>query len=289
MKHLLFIVTTFCVFSLWQGSELTAQVRPNDRVMQPQDSVIAEQILSQLKEDQHLETGLLVVKVGKLFLETPYVANTLEVGDTEKMVINLRELDCTTFAENCLALARTIQKKNPDFNGFVDELKTIRYRNGLMNEYPSRLHYFSDWIYDNDQKKLVKNVSKEIGNTALAVKVNYMSTHPEDYPVLKKHPDFVKEIAFQESEITNRENWYIPKNKLAECESLLQDGDILGITTMIPGMDISHVVIAVRKDGRIHIMHASLSHHKVLISDETLQQYLNTHKATIGIMVARPL
>jgi len=266
-----------------------AQTTTTELVMLPQDKVIVERILLQLKEQQSLETGLLVVKVGELFLETPYVASTLEAGDTEKMVINLRELDCTTFAENCLALARTIQRKNPDFNGFVDELKLIRYRDGHMNEYPSRLHYFSDWIYDNDQKKLVQNMSKEIGNTVFPASVNYMSTHPADYPVLKKHPEFVKHIALQESEITNRENWYIPKNKLAACESLLRDGDILGITTTISGMDISHVVIAVRKDGRIHIMHASLSHHKVLISDETLEQYLNTHKAATGIMVARPL
>jgi len=289
MRHLLFLTTIFCVSFFWQGSELATQVIPTEPVMLPQDKVIAERILFQLKQYRSLETGMLVVKVGELLLETPYVPNTLEVGDAEKLVINLRELDCTTFAENCLALARTIHKKNPDFNDFVDELKLIRYREGIIDEYPSRLHYFSDWIFNNDRKKLVRNISEEIGNTVFPANVNYMSNHPENYPVLKKHPDFVQKIASQESEITNRINWYIPKNKLAESEKLLHDGDILGITTTIPGMDISHVVIAVRKNGRIHIMHASLSHHKVLISDETLEQYLNVHKATTGIMVARPL
>jgi len=54
-------------------------------------------------------------------------------------------------------------------------------------------------------------------------------------------------------------------------------------------MDISHVVIAIHKAGRIHLMHASLKYKKVIVSTETLEQYLNTYKSITGIMVARPL
>jgi len=253
------------------------------------DKEIVENILKQLKTDQKLETGLLVIKVGKLFLDTPYVANTLEVGGNEKMVINLRELDCTTFAENCLAMARTIQKDNPTFNVFVDELRFIRYRDGILNGYPSRLHYFSDWIFNNDKKKAVKSISKDIANIAIDNKVSFMSNHPEDYPALKNNPDFAKDIALQENEISKRKTWYIPKSRLFEFEHLLHDGDIIGIATNMPGMDISHVVIGIRKEGRIHLLHASLKYKKVLISNETLEQYLNTQKSATGIMVARPL
>ena len=81
--------------------------------------------------------------------------------------------------------------------------------------------------------------------------------HVSSYPALKNHPEFIKIISLQESEISNRKTFYIPKEKLAQVESELQDGDILGISTTMNGMDISHVVIAIRVEGRIHIMHAS--------------------------------
>ena len=289
MKHILFLVSILWMYSFCQSSQLKAQNRPDEIVMMQHDKEIVENILKQLKTDQKLETGLLVIKVGKLFLDTPYVANTLEVGGNEKMVINLRELDCTTFAENCLAMARTIQKDNPTFNVFVDELRFIRYRDGILNGYPSRLHYFSDWIFNNDKKKAVKSISKDIANIAIDNKVSFMSNHPEDYPALKNNPDFAKDIALQENEISKRKTWYIPKSRLFEFEHLLHDGDIIGIATNMPGMDISHVVIGIRKEGRIHILHASLKYKKVLISNETLEQYLNTQKSATGIMVARPL
>jgi hypothetical protein len=265
------------------------QNKPNELVLLPRDKEIVEGVLKQLKADQKLETGLLVIKVGKLFLETPYVANTLEVGGKEKMVINLRGLDCTTFAENCLALARTVQKDNPTFNDFVDELRFIRYRDGILNEYPSRLHYFSDWIFNNDQKKEVKSISQEMADIVFANSVTFMSKHPEDYPALKNHPEYVKDISLQENMISKRQTWYIPKNRFHEFENLLHDGDIIGITTNMPGMDISHVVIAIHKEGRVHLLHASLQYKKVLISNETLEQYLNIHSSATGIMVARPL
>ena len=289
MKHILFLVSVLWMYSLCQSSQLMAQTKPDEIVMMPHDKEIVENILKQLKTDQKTETGLLVIKVGKLFLESPYVANTLEVGGNEKMVINLREQDCTTFAENCLALARTIHKDNPSFNDFVDELRFIRYRDGILNGYPSRLHYFSDWIFNNDQKKAVKSVSKEIANVAIDNRVSFMSTHPEAYPALASNPDFVKQIAIQENAISNRKTWYIPKGRLVEFEQLLHDGDIIGIATNMQGMDISHVVIGIHKDGRIHLLHASLKYKKVLISNETLEQYLNTQKSATGIMVARPL
>ena len=289
MKHILLFLISLFLFSFCQRNEIMAQDKSNEIIMMPQDRQIVEGILLQLKGDQKQETGLLVIKVGKLLLGTPYVASTLETGGSEKMVINLRGLDCTTFAENCLALARTIHKNNPKFNDFVEELKFIRYRDGILKDYPSRLHYFSDWIYNNDQKKVVKSISKEIADIAIESKVNFMSNNPQDYPILKTHPDFVKEIAIQENIITKRKTWYIPKNRLSEFEHSLKDGDIIGITTKMPGMDISHVIIAIRVDGRVHLLNASSKQMKVVISNETLEKYLNNYKLITGIMVARPL
>jgi hypothetical protein len=67
------------------------------------------------------------------------------------------------------------------------------------------------------------------------------------------------------------------------------DGDIAGITTGIEGIAIQHVVILVRKEGRIHLMHASSKAEKVAVSDFTLEEYLLNSKSASGIMLARPL
>ena len=230
-----------------------------------------------------------MVEVGLLLKNTPYVANTLETPK-EELVVNVRELDCTTFAENALAIANAVKSENPSFEKFAGELQKVRYRNGEIDEYPSRLHYFSDWIYNNQEKGLVKNVSKELAETPYSKKINFMSTHPESYNQLKNNNEMVERISNQENEISKREMYYIPEDKISEVEDKLKDGDIAGITTNIGGLDISHVVILKRnEDGRIHLLHASSAAHQVIVSNETLEEYLKNSKSATGIMVARPL
>jgi hypothetical protein len=260
----------------------------NNIVFQPKDKEILQQIFTKFGGDQKLPTADLVVKVGTYFLGTPYVGHTLE-GDTEKLVVNLRELDCTTFGENCLAISRTIRSGELTFDHFAKELKNMRYRQGIINGYTSRIHYFSDWIYTNNMGKLIQDISQEIGQTVYPLKVNYMSSHPRSYKQLTDHPELIPTITDQEKIISQRKMYYIPESRIKEVEDKLHDGDIAGITTTIGGMDISHVVILVRREGRIHILHASSMAEKVIISEETLEEYLFKSKSATGIMVARPL
>lgn len=289
MNKILMLIIILSTLISCLRSQVQTPVSVEDYIMQPGDREIFDKIIKETGNARDLSAPERVIRVARFFLGTPYVANTLEKGNTEKLVINLRELDCTTYAENCLALARTIQLRNPGFDDFLRELQYIRYRDGKRNGYPSRLHYFSDWIYNNDQKKTVKCISKEIAHTLVPNQVNFMSKHPDSYAALKANPDLISEIKNQEAEITHRMTWFIPKNRLAVVENKLQDGDILGIATNIEGMDISHVVIAVRLNGRIHFIHASSREMKVVISEDTLEEYLLNSKMATGIMVARPL
>ncbi|HSO85773.1 MAG TPA: N-acetylmuramoyl-L-alanine amidase-like domain-containing protein, partial [Draconibacterium sp.] len=128
------------------------------------DKEIFEQILQKFSSEKDASTTELMIKVGTCFIDTPYVAHTLET-EPEQLVVNLRELDCTTFAENCLAIARTIKSETPSFEQFTCELQNIRYRNGVIDGYLSRIHYFSDWIFENSKNHLVKDISKETANT----------------------------------------------------------------------------------------------------------------------------
>ncbi|MEN8250211.1 MAG: N-acetylmuramoyl-L-alanine amidase-like domain-containing protein [Bacteroidota bacterium] len=259
-----------------------------DIVYKKKDQRKLEEVLHNLKSEKDKPVSELMVLTGKQFLETPYVGYTVEIGKNEQLVINLRGLDCTTFAENCLAISRTMKSDKLTFEQFTKELEGIRYRKGVLDGYPSRLHYFSDWIYENEQKELIKDVTQGIGDIPYPIEVNFMSTHPESYKRIKKDMTLASIIAEQERSISTRKMHYIPEERLAEFEDQLQGGDIAGITTSIEGMDIQHVVILVRVKDRVHIMHASSKAEKVIISEETLEDYLFNNEKATGIMVARP-
>jgi hypothetical protein len=286
-KIILFFLLPFyldCVEPQQNGANQSQNI-----VFQAKDKEILEQVFELFKDDKNTPVTDLMVKVGSYFKGTPYVASTLEINpDDERLIVNLREMDCTTFAENVLAISRAIKDGNPTFEKFAAELQKIRYRNGEIDGYTSRNHYFSDWIFENDRSKILKSVSKEIAKTLYPKKINFMSTHPESYRQLKENKELINAIAGREKAISSRETYFIPKEKIEGIEAGLMDGDIIGITSNVAGLDISHVGILVRKSGRMHLMHASTIAKKVVVSEETLTEYLMNGKSVSGIMVARP-
>lgn len=261
-----------------------------------EDREILSRMLDTLAPYHADPIGNLVVRAGKLLTGTPYVAHTLE-GDEETLVVNLRELDCTTYAENCLAIARTVRSEAPSFDRFLEELKTIRYRDGQLEGYPSRLHYFCDWIHNNAEKGMVRELlsgpagERDSGSDGelLRKRIDFMSTHPESYLQLEQHPELVELIGIQEALINQRARYYIPEGQLDDFEEQLEEGDIAGITTDIEGLAIMHVVILVPEEDGIHLLHASSAAGKVILSEETLSDYLQHSQRATGIMVARPI
>lgn len=232
----------------------------------------------------------IISEIGRSFLNTEYEAFALEKEGKEQLVIHLTGLDCTTFLENTLTLSRCIKKQKTSFEDYKNELTFIRYRHGKIDAYPSRLHYFSDWIYNNTNKEIVRDVTKEIGGKPIKFNVFYMSKNPDKYKHLTETPAFIPIIAKQERAINKREYYYIPKEKVEQVENRIQNGDLIAITTNIKGLDIGHVGIAVKEsDGRIHFLHAPLAGAKVQISEKPLPEYLTAIKKHTGIIVLRPI
>lgn len=265
-----------------------AQLNLKECIFTAEDKRIAEEKLNAFSSKANLPVSELVTEIGYSFLGTPYVAATLENGAEERLVINLRQLDCTTFAENCLALARTVKKGKTDFESFAGELQHLRYRDGVRNGYPSRLHYFSEWISDNAQKGIISE-EPNLNGVKLDKTINFMSTHPEDYPVLKEHPELIPEIATREQKLSAKGFWYFPKNNLKNLLKNLHEGDIIALTSTIDGVDVNHVGIIVRKNKVFHLLHAPLSGKKVLVSDGPITDFLKPDSKNSGIMIARPV
>jgi hypothetical protein len=235
------------------------------------------------------QIGDVVVEMGKTFLGTGYVADTLEQPGDEHLVINLRGLDCVSFYENSLVFARCIKKDKTSFEDYKAELQFIRYRSGIINGYPSRLHYSSDYFYDNEIKSVLKNVTKSVGGVRYKKTINFMSTHPDSHRQLKDHPEFIKIIAEQEATINKRPLYHLPKEAVKKAAPKIHNGDILAITTDIPGMDVSHTGIAIWQDKQLHLLHAPITGAQVQISEKPLAEYLAASTKRLGIMVARPL
>lgn len=250
---------------------------------------MANQLIQQVKQLQIRDRGALMVHVGKQFMGTSYVAHTLETGPEEMMVINLREMDCTTFVEYTLALSRTISSANPGTEKFIKELEKIRYRHGKRDGYLSRLHYFSEWILDNSRRGIVKDVSREIAHILYPNKINFMSKHADSYQVLKDNPELVTEISKKEESISQEVFWYIPKGQLPVFEGKIKEGDIIAITTIIDGLDVIHTGIAIRETGQLKLLHASSAEKEVVVSTGSLSEYLHNSRNASGIMIVRPL
>ena len=233
--------------------------------------------------------GEVVIEMGKSFLGTEYVANTLEQPGEERLIVNLQGLDCVSFYENALVLARCVKKNKTTFDNYREDLQFIRYRGGVIDGYPSRLHYSSDYFFDNEKKHVLKVVTKDIGGVRYEKTINFMSTHTESYRQLKEQPEFVAVIRKQEAAINRRTLYHIPTKVVPRVASKIHDGDIIAITTDIPGMDVSHTGIAIWLDRQLHFLHAPITGSKVQITEKTLAEYLAASPKRLGIMVARPL
>lgn len=227
-------------------------------------------------------------------LGVAYIANTLEVNDNEQLVVNLRQLDCTTLVETVCALTLCARKGKKDYNSFCHYLQQLRYRQGCIDGYPSRLHYFSDWIDDNVKMGLVQDISSDRPpfTAVQTLNVNYMSTHPKSYKALRQNPGFVKVIQAQEKLLTGCKHRYVPKDQVdgnKALRSVVWDGDIIAITCSKPGLDIAHLGFAVWRDNGLHLLNASQLHKKVVEEPMTLGEYLSKHPSHTGIRVIRLL
>jgi Protein of unknown function (DUF1460) len=240
-----------------------------------------------------LPVGELMGKITREFEGTPYVANTLEFSpDRETCSANLLGLDCVTFFETTLDLARTIKKGLHKSSDLLAEIAYTRYRGGVPGDYSTRLHYTTDWFIDNEKKGVVKLLTDLPGATKFGQKVGFMSAHPASYPPLVSHPELVAKIKSAEEVINSHSFMFYPTDRITALEGSLRTGDIVGLCTAQAGLDIAHTGLVYRtEDGVAHFMDASSRKNKmkVVLEPTTIGEYMTGSKSIIGAMFARPL
>ena len=223
-------------------------------------------------------------------LGVPYVAGTLDGNGTEKLIVRTDALDCTTFVETVLALCIADKRGERDFEGFKKALADVRYRDGFLDGYASRLHYFSDWIRNNEQMGFVRECTSEtLCAQPQKLWLDFMTTHVDSYLPMKKNPALVEVMAAQEKNWQGTIVSYIPKEKLnlSSEELKIKNGDILAMVTNIKGLDVVHVGFAFWKDNHLHLLHASSVAKKVIEDPKKLFEYSKNTKAHIGVRAVR--
>lgn len=256
----------------------------------PSDSIRVIKLLNDAKKQP--ESTNYIIYFARKLKGIPYVAHTLEINKKEKLVINLRQLDCTTYVENVVALSMCMNEKKYTFKSFCDNLKKIRYRDDSQPHYTQRLHYFTDWIENNTKKGICKEIQSPAPPFTNTQRINvfYMSENPSKYKMLKENPKYIPTIRKTEQNINQKTYKYIPKTEVKNTNTVrrtIQDGDIIATTTSLKGLDIQHIGFAIwHKDG-LHMLNASSLHHKVVEEPMTLYNYLQKQKTMTGIRIIR--
>lgn len=282
-----YVLMTLCVISLLA----TASARTVKADYWRSDSV---KVVRLLRQAAQLDTSTnYMIYFARQLCGLPYVGKTLEKNEDEKLVVNLRQLDCTTYVESVLALTMCAKQGKNSFKDYCRNLQQIRYKDGEVR-YTNRLHYFTYWMNENVRKGIVKHVggAPELFSATQTVNADYMTTHVDLYPMLVKHKDRIPQIRNMEKAITGNRYAYIPKSKLGDNKLLrktIRNGDIIVILTSRKGLDTSHIGIAVWHADGLHLLNASSVHKKVVEEPKTFKQYMMEHKSHIGIRIVRPV
>lgn len=252
------------------------------------DKQIFNKYSEQIDPYQSEPLEIILEQTARFFLGTPYVAHTLDKTQKEELVVNLHELDCVTFVENVLALSLATYSGNLSEDYFVEKLTKIRYRNNEVMDYASRIHYTSDWIFENERKGLIRNISKELSGVKETKRIDFMSSHRSAYQQLATDDAMLSEIIQIENKINDRGGfYYLPKELIAAKANEIPHMAVIGFVTSIDGLDTTHVGFAFHEGGRLTFIHASTGKMEVVIDSKTLSDYCLSQKNCKGIIVAK--
>jgi hypothetical protein len=276
------------------GADSTA-VLP-DSVLTPPDSATAARFAAAMRyaterNDEAGSVGELMQALGPHFRGRPYLEGTLDTGATESLVVRLDGFDCVTFVETTLAMARGVRAGDTTYAGFARRLAEQRYRDGRLRGYCSRLHYFTEWLADNEERGIVDRLDDTLGGRRLADTLDFMSTHRSSYDRVASNDSLYACVQEMEADLQARQQdrpvRYVPQDSIRAVYDQLRAGDIVATVTSIEGLDVAHTgLVYAHPDGGRGLLHASLSDGVVVSPD--LQRYVQTIDHQIGIVVARP-
>lgn len=257
-------------------------------VLSPEDLDVFQSV-SQYATEQNLEqesVGKSIQSLAGYFLGLPYQGYQLDQSAQESLSVSLQTFDCVIFVETMLALARNFTVQDYSAPSFLDSMQAQRYRNGEIDGYCSRLHYFTDWIRENERQGRVVDITPQLGGISVQKEIDFMTSHREAYPQLIDNDENYQCIAQMETELSPTELTYIPTSEIHEIYEELRAGDIIAIATSIPGLDVSHTsFVHISDEGKVGVIHSDIYGVK---TEPDLQQFVESAPNSVGAIIARP-
>lgn len=214
------------------------------------------------------DPGERAVRLSARLLGTPYQAHTLvgSAATPEQLTIRFDAVDCFTF----LDVVEALRRAGPP-GEFRQRLVEVRYRDGVI-AWPQRRHFFTDWAAAPDGR--VADVTAAVGGRQLRQAAKQLNRKADGTLHLPGVPVQARTIG------------YVPGAAIdASVLGRLRSGDYLGIYSPAAGLDVSHVGIVVRTNGRLLLRHASSRREAGQVVDSDLVAYL---AGKPGIVVLRP-
>lgn len=244
---------------------------------------------------RNLPLGDRTVRVGRELVGTPYVNYSLEVDDrTESPVVNFKGMDCWTYYENSLAIARMLRFKPAPYKpeDLLHMVEIERYRSGVCTgSYLSRMHHLEEVFHDNQRRGYATNITSRIpGAERMHRKIQEMTVQWKAYRYLRSNPSLIEPMGKIEAQVSNLPVYQVPKSKVRSAEKYLQNGDICAITSNDTSGYTSHVGMIVRMGDRAYFSHATSDRDKgrMVIIDCPISDYVNAGSKHAGIIVCRP-
>jgi hypothetical protein len=143
------------------------------------ERVFAEAMAFARDNDLHERpVGKIMQELGLFFSGKPYVAGILDAPGEESLICRLDGFDCVTFVETTLAMARAVEQQDYSVQAFADGVRASRYRDAELDGYCSRVHYFTEWVVENEARGTVRDISQSIGGDRLEKRVQLHDEQP---------------------------------------------------------------------------------------------------------------
>lgn len=275
------------LFTLFIAASAWAAAPQDMRFHCANDTARINELLSKGAQSGKQSPNALVEFYARELMGTPYVAHTLE-GEREWLTINIDELDCTTFVETLYALTRTTLDGRTSWRDYARNLENIRYRDGQLGDYSSRLHYISDWIVNNFHRGNIREITPEIDGARYDVKtLDFMSKHRDSYLQLADSAMWAKVKNFEIGYRMHRYP-YLKKEWLdAKKAKAIKSGDFVALVTKAEGLDVSHMGVIIKSGDKLYLLHASSTAKKVVLEKDELKETLRRNRSCTAIRVIR--
>lgn len=280
-----FVIVAVFVGLVFGCASAAGNIRFNNEAV---DTTRINEILIAADACHFKTTGEQCEFIARKFIDTPYVSGTLE-GSPEAVTVNLDGMDCTTFVDQVLAMAATVNEGRTSWRDFVYNLEHLRYRGGEENGYASRLHYVCDWAVDNIHRGRIEDATRLFPRTNYIVRsIDFMSENRDKYPALADDTEYER-IKNIEIGYRNHRFPYIKTVDLngKETKAEFKDGDVVALVSSAKNIDVTHMGFVVKVDGEPYLLHASSTDGKVEISSRPLVDYLKRNRSLVGVRVFR--